>query len=161
MPATLCDNARLVFGSTLRHAVPASEVFPLLCPVRELEWLEYWSCDLTYSASGLAEPDCTFRTNLPTQGPMTWTCSRHEPPRRIEYVAMGPHHIMRLAVLLEDIPDGGSNSAWTRTFTALDEKGRARLKEMTKERIADHANMLGRMLNHYLDTGKPLWKSGR
>ena len=39
-------------------------VFPLLCPVRENEWLPYWSCEIIHSDSGKAEKDCVFITNF-------------------------------------------------------------------------------------------------
>lgn len=38
------------------------QIFPLLCPIREYDWIENWSCDLIYSDSGFAECDCVFRT---------------------------------------------------------------------------------------------------
>jgi hypothetical protein len=34
---------------------PVEQVFPLLCPVRECDWLEGWNCTLLHSGSGLAE----------------------------------------------------------------------------------------------------------
>ncbi|NLJ26478.1 MAG: hypothetical protein GX433_00490 [Deltaproteobacteria bacterium] len=38
------------------------EVFPLLCPIRELEWVEGWNPLLVVSHSGMAEEDCIFLT---------------------------------------------------------------------------------------------------
>jgi hypothetical protein len=35
---------------------PPEEVFPLLCPVRETEWVRGWDPIVVYSHSGLAEP---------------------------------------------------------------------------------------------------------
>src|SRR6185312_15911284 len=40
---------------------PAS-VFPLLCPVREADWIQGWDPLLVVSESGVAEPDCAFVT---------------------------------------------------------------------------------------------------
>jgi hypothetical protein len=45
-------------------------VFPLLCPVREYEWLDSWHCRMVYSESGVAEDNCIFETDL-KEGPMT------------------------------------------------------------------------------------------
>ena len=36
------------------------QVFPLLCPTREYDWIETWQCELIYSDSGFAEPGCIF-----------------------------------------------------------------------------------------------------
>lgn len=37
-------------------------VFPLLCPVREADWIEGWDPVWVASNSGVAEPDCVFVT---------------------------------------------------------------------------------------------------
>jgi hypothetical protein len=59
------------------HA-PAARVFPLLCPVREMEWAEGWQPDLVISSSGMAERDCVFIT--PDKlGKAIWYVTRHEP----------------------------------------------------------------------------------
>jgi hypothetical protein len=39
-----------------------SKVFPLLCPVREADWLDGWDPLVVFSQSGVAEPDCVFLT---------------------------------------------------------------------------------------------------
>ncbi len=63
------------------------QVFPLLCPVREYEWIDNWQCEVVYSDSGFAELDCVFKTRFPGDGPEdTWAVSRYEPPLLIEFV---------------------------------------------------------------------------
>ncbi len=41
---------------------PPELVFPLLCPVRETEWVIDWKPKVVFSESGLAEADCVFIT---------------------------------------------------------------------------------------------------
>jgi hypothetical protein len=65
-------------------AVP-EVVFPLLCPVREHDWIAGWSCEVIHSESGMAEEDCVFLTSFADAGPMTWVVSRYHPPRVIEF----------------------------------------------------------------------------
>jgi hypothetical protein len=43
------------------------QVFPLLCPVREKEWLENWQYQMLYSESGLAETGAVFATTEGTE----------------------------------------------------------------------------------------------
>ncbi len=50
------------------HA-PYSKVSPLLCPVREYEWIEPWQCEMLHSDSGFAEKNCVFRTDAPGEPP--------------------------------------------------------------------------------------------
>ena len=41
---------------------PPEKVFPLLCPVREEEWVPGWQGRVIYSQSGVAESSCVFAT---------------------------------------------------------------------------------------------------
>jgi hypothetical protein len=50
---------------------PPDLVFPLLCPVREYEWLDGWECEMIYSTSGIAEDSCIFKTAH--AGRMIWS----------------------------------------------------------------------------------------
>ena len=78
---------------------PPEQVFPLLCPVREHDWIPYWECQLVYSASGKAEDGCVFCTDLPDHGRAIWTVSRYEPPRRIQFVVTYPaSHVEKLEI---------------------------------------------------------------
>jgi hypothetical protein len=36
------------------------EVFPLLCPILEYDWLNGWNCTMIFSESGVAEDNCIF-----------------------------------------------------------------------------------------------------
>ncbi len=40
------------------------EIFPLLCPTTELDWLPGWNCELLHSQSGYAELNCVLRTSF-------------------------------------------------------------------------------------------------
>jgi hypothetical protein len=70
-------------------AAAPERVFPLLCPVREYDWIEEWTCKVLHSESGVAELDCVFRTLFDGE-PMTWVVSRYEPPIRIEFTCFVP-----------------------------------------------------------------------
>ncbi len=60
-------------------------VIPLLCPVREGEWLDGWDarCTLVYSTSGVAEAGCVFTTTAPARPDTTWIVTRHDPRRGV------------------------------------------------------------------------------
>ena len=47
---------------TQRLTAAPARVFPLLCPVREADWIEGWDPISVWSESGVAEPDCVFTT---------------------------------------------------------------------------------------------------
>ena len=53
---------RIKHSYTQNIQAPPSKVFPLLCPVREIEWVVGWNPLLVVSKSGFAELDCLFVT---------------------------------------------------------------------------------------------------
>ncbi|MGE4554029.1 MAG: SRPBCC domain-containing protein [Desulfovibrionaceae bacterium] len=127
-------------------------VFPLLCPVREYDWIPSWACGLVHSASGLAEPDCVFVTEFPDRGREVWTCSRFDPPARIEYVRMGPGRVTRLEIRLA--PEGpGTRIRWRQVITALDAAEAEAVEEYGRTRYPEDIRALVRMLAHHLATG--------
>ena len=97
---------------------PAAEVFPLLCPVREYEWIPDWRCRMVYSKSGVAERDAVFTTVEKPFGRVLWTCAVFEPPRRIEYLlTRGTMASIRLELELAE-EAGRTWLDWTMRFTA-------------------------------------------
>ena len=80
------ENAsRRVHSVDVVFAGRPEQVFPLLCPVREYDWIDGWSCVMVCSDSGVAERGCVFRTRSEL-GDEVWTVSRYEPARAIEFV---------------------------------------------------------------------------
>ena len=78
-------GTRVSRAYTMTVEADAQTVFPLLCPVREYDWIEEWRCSMVYSESGVAEVGCVFLTELPGRGVETWIVSRYEPSRAIEF----------------------------------------------------------------------------
>ena len=63
---------------TQRLAGTPEAVFPLLCPVREADWIDGWDPVLVASETGVAEADCVF-TTAATPTDAVWYITRHEP----------------------------------------------------------------------------------
>jgi len=144
-------------SSYTRHiAAPPEKVFPLLCPVREYEWLEPWRGELLYSDSGVAETDCVFAAApFDAVGREIWTCSRYEPPGRIDYVRMSPHTVIRLELRLE--PAGkGTRLTTMLVITSLDDLGDQFVAGCDGETCEAHFKACWIMLDHYLRNGAML-----
>jgi hypothetical protein len=151
------DTQRLV--KTYEMHVPASpeRVFPLLCPVREREWLPYWECRMIHSASGLAEPECVFTTDLPGRGSMIWVVTRYQPPEAIQYTIFKPEsHTWNLSIRVRPTEPGSSCLTWRHVFTGLTGAGNQYLKEYTDEHHRLHLQKIETCLVHFLETGKIL-----
>ncbi|HUO99130.1 MAG TPA: SRPBCC domain-containing protein [Rhizomicrobium sp.] len=150
------QRKRNISSYTRFLAAPPVKVFPQLCPTREYDWIEVWRCNLVHSDSGIAEGDCVFMTEGDgTSGPETWTCSRYEPPSRIDYVRMSAHRVVRLELRLE--PAGaGTRLTVTHVMSALDDAGDAMVGACHAGTSEEHFKPLLIMLEHYLKTGKML-----
>ncbi len=133
------------------------KIFPLLCPVREHEWIELWTCEMVFSRSGLAELDCVFQTDFADDGPQdTWVISRYEPPERLEFVRINAVRAMRYAITLSREDEAHTRAEWKQVLTSLNVEGEKVLKALTPEAYAEEMGMIERMLNHFLATGERL-----
>jgi hypothetical protein len=136
---------------------PAERVFPLLCPIREYDWIPTWKCELFHSVSSVAEEDCIFRTDNPADGrPMTWVVSRYEPPRRIEFTCfVADLYVMRLKIGLS--PQGDTTRLeWTRRWLSLGPEGDRWIAAWSEAAYRRQLADLERLLTHYLRTGEML-----
>jgi hypothetical protein len=96
----------------------AEDIFPLLCPVREYEWIPDWSCTMLHSDSGFAEKDAVFSTPMLFGKKAVWCCITYEPPRFIEYLfVVGSLGMVRLSIRLTEAPGGATRVSWAMRFT--------------------------------------------
>ena len=144
-----------IYTMTLGAAPEA--VFPLLCPVREHEWIEPWRCRMIYSRSGFAELDCVFQTDFPKDGSTdTWVVSRYQPPQLIEFVRVNTLRTIRYTITLRPIGAGKTEAEWRQVVTALTEEGDRLFQQEPAEGYSAQMERLAEMLNHFLKTGERL-----
>jgi len=150
-------RSRVMRAHTMRLDGPPERVFPLLCPVREHEWIESWACEMVFSRTGLAELDCVFQTDFADDGPVdTWVISRYEPPDRLEFVRINAVRAMRYAITLSREDETHTRADWRQVLTSLNVEGEKVLKALTPEVYAEEMETLERLLNHFLATGERL-----
>ena len=103
----MSEHQRVCSYVQSNHAAPET-VFPLLCPVREKEWLPGWEARIVHSICGLAEAGAVFATPH-AQGETVWVITRHEAPRRVGFVRWQPDGVVaEIDIVLE--PDGDARS---------------------------------------------------
>jgi uncharacterized protein YndB with AHSA1/START domain len=138
-----------------RHAAPPEEVFRLLCPAREVEWIEGWSYAMAYSDSGVAEEDCVFTTDL--EDHTVWVVTAYQPPSRIEFCIVSDTGVVaRLKIRLEATPEGGSRISWRRIYTAVGASGADRIRALDPEDLRGKMEGLAARLEHFLVHGSRL-----
>jgi hypothetical protein len=153
----ITDRSRVHRTGSFEVGGPPEEVFPLLCPVREFDWIKAWDCDLIYTASGVAEEGCVFQTANPADGGTdTWVVSRFEPEGRISFIRVNPLRTIRYDVFVERTPAGGSALRWEQEITSLTEAADAHVRSLDQEAFTRQISTLEAMLEHYLRTGEAL-----
>ena len=149
---------RIVKEQILNIQAPPSEVFPLLCPLREYEWVETWRCDLLYTQSGRAENNCIFETDFAHNGGKeTWVVSRYEKDRCIEFVRFTANEkVVKLDIDLVPVGERSTRMTWRKIYTGLGLAGNQIITRIAEVQFDMEAAQIERMLNHYLTTGEML-----
>ena len=139
-----------------RLKAPPEQVFPLLCPVREYEWIPQWKCKMIYSESGVAELGCVFSTDFNDGfGPEVWVVSQFEPGQRISFVRIGPVRSTRYIISLK--PDGdGCLISWHQEITSLQAEDALIKAPDSDKKFRKIMENLNQMLDYYLQHGTPL-----
>lgn len=155
------ESGRVTRRYTQRIEAPPDRVFPLLCPVRESEWLAGWAdqVELVHSASGVAEEGCVFRTRVPGRPETVWMVTRHDPGARVVEFARVTTGLVatRLGIRVTDAAAGASCVEISYTFTPLSEAGARFVAEHHGEE-AFRGDMLWweESMNHWLRSGEIL-----
>lgn len=164
--------SRVAHEYTQNNLASPEKVFPLLCPVREADWIPGWRYELIYSDSGVAELGCVFTTldsavesqkysrqpdpSNNSSPVTTWICTEYDPAAfRIAYVWIKPGLVLtELWIQLSAAEDGATSSRIRFRYTGLSVEGN-RLVE-SYDRNWYEAKMRGweTAINHYLSTGK-------
>lgn len=145
---------------TYRQTINAAPdtVFPLLCPVREAEWLDGWRYTMIHSASGLVEDGAVFSTPGDAEPDTVWVVTRHDTVRReVEFARFTEGSrvcVLRVAVHPGD--QGRSLVDVAYAYTGLTPAGNAFVEGFTERSFLDAVTFWERSMNHWLATGARL-----
>jgi hypothetical protein len=138
-------------------SAPPDRVFPLLCPIRECDWVDGWTADVLHSESGIAEPGCVFTSELAARGEATYLITRYDPAAWvIEFAVFYDAEVVeKLDIALERVGDG-TIVHWTRSYTGLTPAGSEFLRDTLLPNHDAHMAYAGEALEHYCATGELL-----
>ncbi len=136
-------------GSFVVPGSPA-QVFPLLCPKREEEWIPGWKAETVYAPSGASGEDAVFRTRLAEGTPLLWVVSRYEPPTWIEFSCVAPDAVVTRLKLHVEAVGSGTRVDFTRTYVSIGDKGPAIVLAVTEEAFMNRLDELRAHLASYL-----------
>jgi hypothetical protein len=155
------DAGRVVRTYTQRIEATPERVFPLLCPVREAEWLDGWGAqvEMIHSASGVAEDGCVFRTRVAGRPETVWMITRHDPAARVvEFVRVTQGLVAtRLRIDVAARADGASAVRIEYAVTPLGPDGAAFVRDAYREEaFRESMAWWERSMNHWLARGELL-----
>lgn len=151
------DTLRIVKKAVIELDADAGTVFPLLCPVKEVDWIDGWEniCTLIYTDSGIAEEACVFETETPEEGKALWICSHYDAPgTQIEYIK----HIIDKAIIkwcmtVRTVSAGKSVIDMIFIITSLSDEGKAFVKHFDEFGLNILLNGLEDKINYYVTQG--------
>ncbi len=145
---------------TYRQTINAKPevVFPLLCPVREAEWLDGWHYTMIYSVSGLVEEGAVFSTSNPGEEDTVWIVTRHDRTARcVEFARFTPRSrvcLLKIAVLA--LGDDRSHVDISYNYTSIGPAESRFIESWSETEFLDAATFWETSMNHFLKTGERL-----
>ncbi len=158
LPGTVLRKS---FTYTQINTGAIEEVFPLLCPVREHDWLDGWQHTMLYSQSGLVEQDCVFATPYDEQRTTLWQVTRYDRLNHIiEFVRMVPAtEVVKISIRLRALTTQTTETTITYQYTILDADQRENAQEKLAEDFYQAMAWWEKAINHYLQHGNKLLRS--
>lgn len=153
---------RAIWKYTQAIEAPPATVFPLLCPVREAEWLDGWRYELVYSESGLVEPGCVFTTpGDHGEADTVWVVTRHDRAAlRVEFARFTPENrVCTLAIRIEADGTQRSRVHITYVYTGLTETGDRFVEAFGEDAFLRAVQFWEKAMNHFLATGAKLLRN--
>ncbi len=158
------QGKRAILEYTQNNAAPPGKVFPLLCPVREADWVPGWQYRLIYSESGVAECGCVFITPNEDGTETIWVVTDYDPASfRIGFAWVNPGLVAAQITICLSNSSGvlGHTSALIQyTYTGLSAEGNREVERYDQKWFRHKMQSWEAAINHYLQTGKRIDAAG-
>jgi hypothetical protein len=138
--------------ASIRVRADLDDVFPLLCPKREEDWIPGWQCETIWSQSGYNETGAIFRTTKPYDTELYWHTLQYDKAAKVvDFLITAPYKFMlRYRIQLTTESKGSLNLHFTQTFTAISKEGNQLLAQYKTEDFAGRLQALGELIGKYL-----------
>jgi len=153
---TESQGKRVTHRYTQTNAAAPADVFPLLCPVRERDWVPGWQCRLIYSKSGVAEAGCVFLTPNDDGSETTWVVTEYDREAfRIAFVWVNPGLVVaQIDIRLDSVSPTMTRADICYTYTGLSAAGNREVERYDSKWFESKMRSWETAINHYLRTGK-------
>jgi hypothetical protein len=145
---------RVAHEYTQTNDASPEKVFPLLCPVREAEWVPGWLYRLIYSQSGVAEDGCVFATPNDDDTETTWMVTEYDPVKfRIAFSWIHPGVMTaQISIALTEKSDGKTSARIRYTYTGLSPEGNQNIASYDRKWFEKKMQGWEAAINSYLQT---------
>ena len=135
-------------------------VFPLLCPVREKDWIDGWDYRMIHSKSGLIEQDCVFSTDYTNEIQSIWFVTQYNKIEHcIEFVKFTPGvNAIKINIEVSEIDNENCHSMIYYQYTSLCVEQDHFIQKELDENFQANMQYWEKAINHYLKTGEKLKK---
>lgn len=131
------------------------KVFPLLCPVREAEWLDGWQYNMIFSESGLVEEGAIFSTPLKGEENTIWIVTKHDrKTHTVEFTRFT--HNSRTCILRIAVNSKEENSSYvdvSYTYTGITLAGNDFIDTFSESVFLEAVIFWEKSMNYFLETG--------
>jgi hypothetical protein len=134
------------------------KVFPLLCPVREADWVLGWQYRMIYAKSGVAEDGCVFTTPNDDGSEATWIVIEYDPVAfRVGFAWVNPG-LLACLIRIQLTSDGQGNTKASigYHYTGLSPEGNAEVERYDQRWFQHKMRSWEGAINHYLQTGEKI-----
>ncbi|TAK53303.1 MAG: hypothetical protein EPO25_11100 [Gammaproteobacteria bacterium] len=143
-------GSRVRFTHTQVYRAALEDVFPLLCPVREYEYLPQWQCRIVRLDSGLIEEGGVFTTE---DGGDVWVVARYVSNKSIRFIRVNAWRTMSYSIDVQPAPPGEVRLHWEQVITGLDAEGNRQVEVLRESDFRQMLDGMQALLQHYLDSG--------
>ena len=146
----------LSYNQTINAA--AETVFPLLCPVRESEWLDGWNYEMIYSESGMTEAGAVFSTTHIGEEDTIWVITLYDIfNHRIHFTRFTPGiKVCVIEIEVKNNQDSSSRIHIVYTYTAISRAGNQFIDNFDKNSFIESVRFWEASMNYFLETGQQL-----
>ncbi len=148
------------FSYTQTNNGSIEKVFPLLCPVRETDWLNGWKYRMIHSISGLIEKDCIFTTPHHGEFETVWHVTQYDAlNHKIEFLRVTPgENAVKINIQLERTNKQQTKAIIDYQYTALNEEQNEFINMGLEQSFIEAMKWWEKSINHYLAYGTMLKK---
>jgi hypothetical protein len=152
------QGKRIAHEYTQTNDATPERIFPLLCPVREAEWVPGWSYSLIYSRSGVAEQGCVFTTPNVDGSETTWMVTDYNPAKTsIAFSWVHPGVMAaEIRIVLAAEPASKTSARICYSYTGLSLEGNHEIESYDRQWFEQKMQGWEAAINHYLLTGKKI-----